>query len=139
MDPISAIAALVTSVVSRVWPDRSEKDKQQFTLEITKELNQNQIFLKNLEIDSKQIDTNTEQAKNSNVFVAGPRPFIMWGLGIILVLYGFLTTGVSFAIALGYITTPMPPLDPMLRDIILGLLGLGYLTRSYEKVRGVSK
>lgn len=136
MDPISAIAALVTSVVSRVWPDKSESAKQAFTLEVTKELNNNQVILKQFDIDQEQIKTNSEQAKNENLFISGPRPFIMWGTGIILVFYFFLATITSFGVALGFPMHQMPPLDPMLRDIILGLLGLGYITRSVEKLKG---
>lgn len=139
MDPISLITTLVTSVVSRVWPDKTEKEKQAFTLAMTKELNESQLLLKHLDVDAEQVKTNAEQAKNPNLFVSGPRPFIMWGLGIILVLYGLFTTGISFAVALGYAVVPMPVLDPMLRDIILGLLGIGYLARSYEKTKGVTK
>ncbi len=136
MDPISSIAALVTSVVSRIWPDKTEAEKQAFTLQITRELNDSQVILKQLDIDSKQIETNTEQAKNPNLFVSGPRPYIMWGLGTVLILYFTLTTAVSFAIALQYPVIAMPPIDPMMRDVILGLLGLGYLTRSYDKRNG---
>lgn len=135
MEPISAIASLVQSVVSRIWPDKSQADRQKFVLEVTRELKQSEILQKYLEADIKQTETNTAQAQHDSLFVAGPRPFIMWGLGGILVLYFLLSTGISFAIAIGYQVVPMPPLDPMLRDIILGLLGLGYITRSYEKYK----
>lgn len=136
MDPVTAIATLVTSVVSRIWPDATEKKKQDFTLEITRELNASNLILKQLEADNKQTDVNIEQAKNTNLFVSGPRPYIMWGLGTILILYAALSTFVALGVALQYHIIPMPPMDPMMRDIILGLLGLGYLTRSYDKKYG---
>jgi hypothetical protein len=135
MDPLSSVLTLVTSVMSRIWPDATQAKKDQMTLELTREINQNQMLMKYLDADSKQTDVNIEQAKSSNLFVAGPRPYIMWGLGTILIIYSFLTTGISFAVALGYHVVPMPPMDPMMRDIILGLLGLGYITRSYDKAR----
>lgn len=133
MNPISEIIGLATTVISRIFPDASQAKKDQMTLELTREINQNQVLQKYLDADNRQTDVNVEQAKSDNLFVSGPRPYIMWGLGTILIIYGFLTTGVNFAVALGYLVVPMPPMDPMMRDIILGLLGLGYLTRSYDK------
>jgi hypothetical protein len=135
MNPVTEIISLVTAVVSRIWPDATQSKKDLMTLEITREINQNQTLQKYLDADNRQTDVNVEQAKSDNLFVSGPRPYIMWGLGTILIIYSFLTTGIGFAVALGYNVVPMPPMDPMMRDIILGLLGLGYITRSYEKSR----
>lgn len=88
---------------------------------------------KYLDADIEQTKVNTEQAKSDNLFVSGPRPYIMWGFGTVLILFYILSTIVSLAVALKYDVIPMPPMDPMMRDIILGLLGLGYITRSYDK------
>lgn len=133
MDPISAIASLASTVLNKVFGNKSEQDTQKFTLELTKELQQSTLLQKYLDADIKQTEVNIEQAKNENLFVSGPRPYIMWGLGTILILYSLISTFVSLAVALHYDVLPMPPMDPMMRDIILGLLGIGYLTRSYDK------
>ena len=133
MDPISAILGVVSSVISRIWPDATEAQKDKLTLEMTRELQASQILQKYLDADIEQTKVDEAQAKSDNLFVSGPRPYIMWGLGTILILYGFLITCIGFGIALGYHIIPMPPLDPMMRDIILGLLGIGYITRSYDK------
>jgi hypothetical protein len=133
MDPISAISTLAGQIISRVWPDKTKKETEAFTLELTRELNQSNLLQKYLEADIAQSKVNEEQAKSDNLFVSGARPFIMWGLGAILVLFSLISTFVSLAVALKYNVIPMPPMDPMMRDILLGLLGLGYITRSYDK------
>jgi len=133
MNPVTAIASLASSIISRIWPDKSEQETQKFTLELTKELQDSAILQKYLDADIKQTEVNLEQAKSDNLFVSGPRPYIMWGLGSILILYALISTFISLAVALNYHVVPMPPMDPMLRDIILGLLGIGYITRSYDK------
>lgn len=136
MDVFSAIANLVTSVVSRVWPDKTESDKQRFTLEIVQALQQSEIIKKQLDLDAAQAKVNEAQANNPNLFVSGSRPYIMWGLGTVLIIYFTLQTVANFAIAAGFHFIVMPSLDPMIRDIVLGVLGLGYLTRSYDKKNG---
>lgn len=139
MDPLSGVLSLVSTVVSRIWPDKTEAEKKALELELARELNETQILSKYLDADIGQTAVNTEQAKSSNLFVSGARPYIMWGLGTILILYYFLLTGVNFAVALNFHVIPMPSLDPTMRDIILGLLGLGYLTRSYDKKQILKK
>lgn len=86
-----------------------------------------------------QIATNTEEAKNSNIFVAGWRPFIGWVCGGTLawtwVLAPFINWGAHVA---GYAGDWAPALDPQASyPIILGMLGLG-AQRSYEKGKGVA-
>lgn len=136
MDPLSVIASLAGTVISRVFPDKTQAQVHQFTLELTKELNQTDIIKKQLDLDAEQVKANAVQASNKNLFVSGARPFIMWGLGIVLVLFFVASSTISILVAFKYNVTPMPPMDPLMRDIILGLLGLGYLTRSYDKKNG---
>lgn len=133
MEPISAIAALATSIVSRIWPDRSQADQQKFTLEMTRELQASSILQKYLDADIEQTKVNLEQAKSSNLFVSGPRPYIMWGLGTILILFFAAQFVISILVAFKYDVIVMPPIDPVMCSIIMGLLGLGYITRSYDK------
>ena len=135
----AAIAALITSIVTRIWPDKSELEKQKFAAEVTQILTQKELELKALDVDTEQTKTNTEQVKSTSLFVSGPRPYIMWGLGTILILYGFSTVIINILVATGMLAHAMPPLDSMLRDVILGLLGLGYITRSYDKKQETKK
>ena len=78
-----------------------------------------------------QTEVNKQEAKHSNVFVAGWRPFIGWVGGLSL-FYQFLFR----PIAVGF-GGDFPPIETeALYPIILGMLGLGGL-RTYEKARGV--
>lgn len=126
---ITGITSIIQQILGRVLPETPQDKIAEINAAI-------QAQLADQQIDKAQIDVNIEQAKSDSLFVSGPRPFIMWGTGSVLVLYFLMSTGISFAVALGYHVIPMPSLDPMLRDIILGLLGLGYLTRSYDKKNG---
>lgn len=132
MDPLSSLLTLVTSVVSRVWPDRTEADKERFTLELTKEINETQLL-------TKQIDTNTEEAKSSSIFVAGWRPFIGWVCGF---AFAWQFVGLPIVLFIGNATGH--PVTPPVFDtasmsaILMGMLGLGGM-RTYEKLKGIQK
>ena len=126
MDPISSILGLVSTIISRIWPDKSEADKAKFLLEFQKNLSE-------ADIAKAQIAVNANEAANPNIFVSGWRPWIGWGLGTIVVFYALLTTIVNFAIALKFAVIPFPPLDPMVRDIVMGMLGLNIGARTFEK------
>lgn len=87
-----------------------------------------------------QIATNTEEAKNANLFVAGWRPFIGWVCGGTLAYTWIMAPFINWvAVAgFGYAGDIAPALDPQSSyPIILGMLGLG-AQRSYEKGKGVA-
>jgi hypothetical protein len=94
---------------------------------------ENQIPLALLAQQTAQINVNAKEAENTNLFVAGWRPFIGWGLGSIIIFYALATTVLSILTALNVNLLVMPPLDPMVRDIVIGLLGLNIGTRTVEK------
>jgi Holin of 3TMs, for gene-transfer release len=85
-----------------------------------------------------QLAINAEEAKHSNVFVAGWRPFSGWvgGFGLLYAAVGH--PMVSWWAAMkGF--PPPPPLDTeVLLYVLGGMLGLGSL-RTYEKKQGVAK
>ncbi len=133
MDPISSIVSLVTSIVSRVWPDKTEVQKQQFALELAKEMNQQQLL-------TKQIDVNIEEAKSSNLFVAGGRPFVIWICGLSFA-WQFLVQPIIVFIgaAAGHPILNLPVFDyNSLNTVLMGLLGLGAM-RSYDKKQELKK
>lgn len=85
-----------------------------------------------------QIGTNTEEAKNSNLFVSGWRPAVGWicavGIG-----YSFVVDPMATWIAqvIFHYKGAFPVLDSgQLMTLITGMLGFGGL-RTYEKVKGV--
>ena len=91
----------------------------------------------NQQAQKAQADINAIEAANTNLFVSGWRPFVGWVSGI-----GFAWTVVfvplfqGFATLFGHpITLPQP--DPLLKEILTGMLGISYLARSGEKALGV--
>jgi hypothetical protein len=92
----------------------------------------------NIKVDLAQIGVNNEQAKSTNWFVAGPRPYIMWVCG----------TGFAYATILEPVARfvaqvmfsyggAFPEIDTQLTlQVMLGLLGLSGM-RSFEKARDV--
>ena len=84
-----------------------------------------------------QTDVNAIEAANSNIFISGWRPFVGWVSGI-----GFAWTVLfvplfeGFAALFGHPIT-LPQTDPLLKEILTGMLGISYLARSGEKALGV--
>lgn len=85
-----------------------------------------------------QIGTNTEEAKNTNIFVSGWRPFVGWTGGVGLA-YSFVINPMFSWIAnvIFKYTGSFPVLDTgQLMTLVMGMLGFGGL-RTYEKYKGV--
>jgi len=124
LDPITAVAGLVDTVVSRIWPDATEEEKgklAQFSAEVSLVLGQQKI--------------NEEEAKHAKVFVAGWRPYVGWSCATALNWHFFIGPIIA------YITDkPLPPFDlSALIQILMGLLGLTVVSRTYEKLKGVQE
>lgn len=84
----------------------------------------------------RQTDINKIEAAAPELFKSGWRPFLGWGLGIILVVYCLLMTVLSTLVAFHYDVAVMPALDPMVRDTLMGMLGLTIGARTFEKIKG---
>ncbi|MDE2103875.1 MAG: holin family protein [Patescibacteria group bacterium] len=127
---IPAVASLAKDIIDKIWPDKSEEEKQKLTQEF--EILQGQMALQ-----KGQIDVNKAEAANPNWFVAGWRPFIGWvgGLGLTYQFLGLplLTWASTFA----HIPPP-PAIDTQtLFQLVLSLLGLGGF-RTFEKIKGAA-
>jgi len=90
------------------------------------------------ELKKGQIEINKIEAQNSNWFIAGARPFILWTCGFALayqfILAPFLHS-VFFMLNLNY---PLPQIDMgVLFNLMTAMLGLSGL-RTYEKLKGVN-
>lgn len=133
MNPISAIASVVGSIIGRLWPDKTEEQKQQFLMEMQRELNDTQLAVSQLEV-------NKAEAANPNLFVSGARPFIMWGLGFALLWHFLFEPMIIFLLsASGHAVPVMPDLNINdLMPVLFGMLGLGTM-RTVEKLKGVAR
>lgn len=99
---------------------------------------QSDILAADTQLAQMQADVNKTEAANTNIFVAGWRPFIGWvcGTGLLVqFLVGPLATWIS---GLCGKAIQFPQLDlGTLLTLLLGMLGLGAM-RSYDKVNGTS-
>ena len=121
---IGSIADLANTVIAKIWPDKTEAEKQQLAAAVM--------------VIQGQIDINKAEAASPSIFVSGWRPFIGWvcgsacawnWIGLPIAKAGLLLAGVSLSISPADISEMMP--------ILMGMLGLGGL-RTIEKIKGAA-
>lgn len=133
LNPLSSVLDLVSTVIGRVWPDKTEVQKEQFMLDLQKELDSSKLL-------SAQIDVNNSEAQNDNLFVSGWRPFIGWVCATAFAWQFVIVPMVTFLCVLfGHVIVNLPAFDTAsLNYVLFGMLGLGTL-RSVEKITGRAK
>jgi len=122
---IGSVADAVSTVVNKIWPDKTEQEKEQMALAIS--------------IVQGQLATNQTEAGNRTLFVSGWRPFIGWvcGLGC---AWNWAGLPISLFVAATFFHTKVDlhPADlSEMMPLLLGMLGLGGL-RTYEKLNNVA-
>ena len=129
---LTPVANIVNTVVDRLVPDTqaAQKLKDQITLELSEAQLKGQFA---------QLEINKTEAASSSLFVAGGRPFIMWVGGAGFAVQYVLVPLIGYAYSLfGHAAPPPMQLDPMLNEVLFGILGLNIGVRTYEKVKGVA-
>lgn len=121
---IGSVADLANTVIGRIWPDKSEQEKQQIAAAVM--------------VVQGQIDTNKAEAANPSVFVSGWRPAIGWvcGAGCAWNWIGVPVVAAAGAF-FGHPVQIAPADIGEMMPILLGMLGLGGL-RTVEKINGVA-
>lgn len=128
---IGSVADLAKSVINKIWPDKSEQEKQQMAIALSAMQNE-------MALAQGQMDTNKVEAGNPTLFISGWRPFVGWvcgsacawnwvGLPIVKALMGVFHK--DFPVAPADLTQMLP--------LLMGMLGMGAL-RTYEKLNGVA-
>jgi hypothetical protein len=121
---LGAIADLAGTVINKIWPDKSEQEKQELALAVI--------------TVTGQLDINKQEAANASVFVSGWRPFVGWvcgcacgwnWLGLPIAKFVLALSGNPIALAPADISEMLP--------LLFGLLGMGAL-RSIDKYNGVA-
>lgn len=123
LDPLTAGIDLATTAINKIWPDKSAAEAQQLAAAVA--------------IVQGQLDINKTEAASTNWFVAGARPFILWGCGFAMLYAALFEPILRFvATVVFHYAGAFPMLDTSLTtQILVGILGLsGY--RSLEKVKG---
>ena len=133
---ISGLFSAAQSLIERFFPDPEKKAAAQ--LELLKMQQNGDLAQLAAETDlaKLQIQTNIEEAKSTNWWVAGWRPAIGWVCGAGLAYAALVEPFARFAakVWFGY-TGDFPVIDTDLTlQILMGMLGLGAM-RSVEKVK----
>lgn len=130
---LDVLTPVLGPIIDRVFPD--PKERHDFQLKLMEIADREEA--RQHEENMGQIGTNTAEASNSNLFVAGWRPAVGWVCAI-GVGYSFVLEPLAAFIAklCGY-GGDFPALDMgNLMTLIMGMLGMGYL-RTKEKMGGI--
>jgi len=125
LDPLTAVTDLAGTVINKIWPDKTEQEKQQLAAAVM--------------VVQGQLDINKAEATNPSTFVSGWRPFIGWVCGAACA-WNWIGLSVAKFIALTFfahaIDLKAADISEMM-PVLMGMLGLGGL-RTFEKVKGVA-
>lgn len=121
---LGAVADLAGTVINKIWPDKSEAEKQQLAAAVS--------------LIQGQIAINQAEASNPSVFVSGWRPAIGWVCGMACAWNWIGLPIVKAVLAIYGQPLQLSPADiGEMMPILLGMLGLGGL-RTAEKINGVA-
>lgn len=143
MLPLAAILGIGSKLIDKFIPDPAQAEQAKLKLlemQMTGDLAQ---LAAETDLAKLQIQTNVEEAKNSNIFVSGWRPAVGWccaaafAYSYVLLpfaqflVFTFGTTTMTEQLALA----PRLELSEMM-PVLLGMLGLSGL-RTTERIKGV--
>ena len=133
-DPITAALDIGGKLIDRLWPDPQQRDAAKLEMLRMQQSGELAKLAADTDLAKAQIAVNQAEAANQSVFVAGPRPFIMWVCAVALAYTYVLAPAAVFVAQLwGVVPPKLPVLDSNLYELMLGMLGLGAM-RSWEKV-----
>lgn len=140
MNPLllSGLFDLGKGLIDRLFPDPAAKAAAQLELLKMQQTGELAQLAAETDLAKLQIQTNIEEAKSTNWFVAGWRPAIGWVCGAGLAYAALVEPFARFAakVWFGY-GGEFPVIDTDLTmQILMGMLGLGAM-RSIEKVKNV--
>lgn len=153
-DIIGQGLGVVNTLIDRLVPDKNLAEKMKADAARMQQEGELEEFRGNLQLALAQIQTNSEEAKSSSLFVSGWRPFIGWVSGVALALVYIpkalvitsMWTYQAVIILAAWNGNAPTPTFPVFPDVgvadVLGLLGsmlgLGAL-RTAEKFKGVAR
>ena len=134
---ISGLFSAAQSLIERFLPDPEKKAEAQFEMLKMQQTGELAQLASETDLAKLQIQTNVEEAKSTNWFVAGWRPGIGWVCGAGLAYAALVEPFARFIakVWFGY-TGEFPVISTDLTlQILMGMLGLGAM-RSVEKIKG---
>lgn len=127
LDPVTAGIDLVTAIVGAAWPNKTAEEQAQLATQLAANTNLTQLLTQQGKVDEAE-------AQSTSLFVSGWRPWIGWGCGTLVMIYVLAVIVVNMCVSFGHASAPIPPLDPMVAQIIFGLLGLNIGGHAFESV-----
>lgn len=122
---LGEVAGLATSVIDKIWPNKSEQEKAELQAALV--------------VVQGQLAVNQAEAASASVFVAGWRPFIGWVCGSACAWNWIGLPIAKVGLALAGHNLPLAPADlSEMLPVLMGMLGLGAL-RTFEKTKGVAR
>ena len=129
---IDLLVGPVSALLSRVIPDKSERDKLAHEIATMAEKQAHEQIM-------AQVEVNKQEAAHKSLFVAGWRPFIGWTCGVAMAFNYVGVPLIETGSALLDYPLTINPLDlATMMPVLLGMLGLGGM-RTYEKRVGCSR
>jgi Holin of 3TMs, for gene-transfer release len=121
---VGSVADLATSIINRLWPDKTQQEKDQMASALA--------------IVQGQLSINEKEAANPSVFVSGWRPAIGWVCGAACA-WNWIGLKIALFVAayLGHNLNLQPADVGEMMPVLMGMLGLGGL-RTVEKINGVA-
>jgi Holin of 3TMs, for gene-transfer release len=122
---LGSVADLASTVIGKIWPDKTEQEKAQLAAAV--------------QLVQGQLEINKVEAANPSIFVSGWRPAIGWVCGSALAYTYIIYPMLTWAAAIWFPALKPPLLgnDGMLYELLFGMLGLGAM-RTVEKIKGVA-
>ncbi len=134
------VAAPILKIIDKVIPDKAAAQVAKDAL--TAQAQQGALAEELAELQSvttAQTDINKVEAASANWWVAGWRPYIGWICGTGLAMSAIVGPLFTWVTMLCGHPTPFPIAnDPLLQSTLAGLLGMGHISRTVEKIKGVT-
>jgi hypothetical protein len=137
MFPLAAVLDIGSKLVDKFFPDPAQAEQAKLKLFEMQQNGELAQLAAATDLAKLQIQTNLEEAKSTNWFVAGWRPFVGWICGAGLAYVAIFEPVARFVakVFFGYVGDfPVINTD-LTMQVLMGVLGLGAM-RSVEKVRG---
>jgi len=134
---LSGLFDLGKGLIDRLFPDPAAKAQAQLELLKMQQTGDLAQLAADTDLSKLQIQVNIEEAKSTNWFVAGWRPFVGWTCGAGLAYVAIFEPVARFVakVFFGY-AGDFPVINTDLTmQVLMGVLGLGAM-RSVEKVKG---
>ncbi len=134
--PLLDILGPIIGKVLDFIPDPQKKAEAQLKIQQELDANQQAIMSALTAVDKGQTEINAEEAKSTNMFIAGWRPFLGWTCGASFAWVYVLQPIATFALNAAGHPIALPTLDfSQMSSVLMGMLGLSGM-RTYEKIQG---